>query len=498
MTREDRSRIIVLAIVFIIAGILGIANGSYLITAMYIGTVIAAVFIINDKDIYNMLYAILLVSAFYDYTLYVPRIQSIYMFHIVLGIFTLISLYKVFKDRNILLSLDKKVMGIYAIWFVYMCISITWSLNKNLSIKYIAIYLMMFAFILSCMVYNIKKERIENTVKLLVFLISLITIIAFIEVVSGTQLPVRHYADAFFNKLPRIDRSLINARPIVFSFNPNNLAATLAILCPLLFYTINKSENILIKVFCVVISTIDFAMISITTSRTGFVAAAFGVMVYGIYSIFSIKKVGIKGMLYPIILIITLFLSYNYSYMIMNIKPIDGKEINANGLADKMNALEDAEIREGGDGSLNVRMTIIKDVLNGTLIEDKNYLGFGVGNVEEFIRSKDNTTGINSPHCYAIEILGDFGVPGVILYGIYYLYLLISNIIIGIKKNNIYCFAAASGLIAFAPASFGPSSITYVFSYWILMAFATSCIQIYKNENNDIRKMSSFKEYRML
>ena len=109
MTREDRIRNIVLAIIFAISAFLGILNGSYIITGMYIITVIVAIFIIKDKNLYNILYAVLLVSAFYDYALHVPGIQSIYMFHIVLGIFTLVSLNKAFKDREVLLNIDKKV-----------------------------------------------------------------------------------------------------------------------------------------------------------------------------------------------------------------------------------------------------------------------------------------------------------------------------------------------------------------------------------------------------
>lgn len=492
MTIENRNRIVVLAIVFAIAVFLGIPNGSYLITAMYVLTTIAAVFLIRDNDIYDVLYAVFLVSAFYDYTLYVPRIESIYMFHIVLGIFSLVSLYKMFKERNVFATLNKKILVIYGVWFVYMCTSVIWALNRSLSIKYIAIYLMMFAFILNMMIYNINKQRIEKTVNLLLFLVSLITIIGFIEVISGTQLPVKHYADRFIEFLPIDQQALINARPIAFSFNPNNLAATLSLLCPLFFYTINKTQNIFVKIWSVLISIIAFTLVGVTTSRTGFVAIAFGVGVYTIYSIFNIKKEGIKAILCPIILMISLFVTFNYSYMIMNVKT-DG--LVTNGLVDKMNALEDSEIRVGGDGSLNVRATIIKDVLNGTLIQDKNYLGYGVGNVTQYIQNQKNTSNIYSPHCYPIEILGDFGIPGLILYAVYYLYLLIGNIIIGIKKKKIMCFAAASGLIAFAPASFGPSSITYVFSYWILMAFAISCMQVYKNDNDDYKNGISFKEY---
>lgn len=497
MAIEDKNKIIVLAIVFAIAGFFGITNGSYLITAMYVLTTIAAVFLIKGNDIYDILYAVFLVSAFYDYALYVPGIESIYMFHIVLGVFSLVSLYKIFEERNIFASLDKKVLVIYGIWFIYMCTSIAWALNKSLAIKYIAIYLMMFAFIINMMIYNINKQRIEKTINLLLFLVSLITVIGFIETTLGKQLPIKHYAYKFIEYLPIDQQNKINAWPLAFSFNPNNLAATLALLCPLFFYTINKSKNIFIKTWCILITILAFAIVAITTSRTGFAAISSGVGVYAIYSIFNIKKEGIKAIVCPIVLVISLFVTFNYSYMLMNVKATDPSKVK-NGLVDKMNALEEEEVKEGGEGSLSVRMTIIKDVLIKGTLQDKNLIGYGVGNVTQYIQNQKNTGNIYSPHCYAIEILGDFGVPGVILYGVYYLYLLIGNIMIGIRKKKIMCFAAAAGLIAFAPASFGPSSITYVFSYWILMAFAISCMQVYKNDNDDYQNRSSFKEYRMV
>lgn len=59
------------------------------------------------------------------------------------------------------------------------------------------------------------------------------------------------------------------------------------------------------------------------------------------------------------------------------------------------------------------------------------------------------------------------------------------------------CLMAASGLIAFAPASFGPSSITYVFSYWILIGFAVSCMQVNKRSDDGYRPTASIKEFRM-
>ncbi|WP_090091120.1 O-antigen ligase family protein [Clostridium uliginosum] len=484
MDRANKVRNIFLAILFIIAGGISILNGSYLVTAMYILTILLAVYIIKDKDIYNLLYATLLVSLFYDYTLHVPKIESIYFFHIVLGIFTLLSLYRVFKEREILAKLDKKVLAFFVIWFIYMCVSITWALSKSLSIKYIAIYLMMFAFIVDMMIYNINKERIKKTVNLLLLLVSLIAVVGAVEVFLGQQLPVKHYFDTF--KLSNLHLSIIRARPIVFSFNTNNLAAALAILSPICFYAIYKFENIILKIVFTLVTCIAFSLIMIITSRTGYVSMLFGFAVYFIYSLFNIKNIKLKGFIFPLILAISFVFLYKYSFMFMNIKPIEdelnGKPQVGNMLADKMHSLESTQFEDGGEGSTNVRGTIIHDVLQG-VIKEKNYLGYGVGNVEQYIREQGNTNKVYSPHCYAVEILGDFGVGGVLLYGVYYLYLLVSNIIIGIKKKSVMCFAAVSGLIAFAPASFGPSSITYVFSYWVLMGFAISCIQVYKAED---------------
>jgi len=499
MTREDRIRYIVLAIVFAIAGFLGIANGSYLVTALYIITVLVVTFIIKDKDVYNILYAVLLVSAFYDYALYVPGIQSIYMFHIVLGVFTLMSLYKAIKDRNVLMNLDKKVLVIYVIWFIYMCFSITWALNKSLAIKYIAIYVMMFAFIVDMMIYNVNRERIEKTIKLLLFLISMIIIIGLGEVLLGQQLPIRHYIDGFIESLPQWAINTIQARPIAFSYNTNNLTATLAILGPICLFAIYKFENIVAKIWFTVVSCISFSLVVMTTSRTGYFAFLFGFAIFIIYSIFNVKNLGIKQMIYPILLVCGFALAYNYSYLLMNIEPVEGENQQlTTSLSGKLSSLEGlTEGENTGEGSTLHRMEIIKNVFNGVITE-KQYQGYGVGNVEQLIKDKGNTGSVYSPHCYPIEILGDFGLPGIALYGAYYLYLLIGNLVIGIKKKSIMCFGAVAGLIAFAPAGFGPSSITYVFSYWILIGFAVSCIQVYKNENNKYVKSSSSKEYRMI
>lgn len=498
MSREEKYRNIALAAVIIIAATMGIMNGSYLITAMYIATLIGAVFIIKDKDIYNVLYAVLLVSVIYDYVLYVPGIQSVYMFHIVLGIFALISLYKLFKNKEVFFKLDKKIIGIYIIWFIYMCVSVLWAINRKLSIKYIAIYIVMFVFIGCLMVYNINKNRLNETIKLLLYLVSIVVFIGLIEVLLGKQLPVRHYIDGFLNSLPQWQINTIQARPIVFSYNTNNLNASLAILISICLFSIYKFESVIAKVWLTIVSIIAFALVVTTTSRTGYVAFLFTVAVFVLYSLINIRNLGIKQMIYPLLIVVGMTFAFNYAPAMMNIKPVEGEEVqHTTTLTGKLHALESmVSGEETGEYSTLNRMAIIKDVLNG-VISEKRLQGFGVGNVEQYIKDQGNSGSIYSPHCYPIEILGDFGIPGVILFGIYYLYLLIYNFILGIKNRSLICFAMVAALIAFAPASFGPSSITYVFSYWILMGLSVSCIQVYKNGDVEYRKTSDIKEYKL-
>ena len=499
MSREEKYRNIALGLVIIIACIMGVMNGSYLISAMYIATLVGAVFIARDRDIYSVLYTTLLVSVIYDYVLYVPGIQSVYMFHIILGIFTLMSLYKLFTNKEVFLKLDKKVLGLYAVWFVYMCASVFWAINRKLSIKYIAIYLMMFAFIGCLMAYNINKERLNTTIRLLLYLVSLVVVIGLIEVLLGKQLPVRHYIDGFLNALSQLHINIIQARPIVFSYNTNNLNAQLAILMPICLFGIYKFKSVIAKVWFSLVSVIAFALVIITTSRTGYVAFLFGVAIFVLYSLINIRNIGIKQMIYPIAIVAGLLLAFLYAPNMMNIKPIEGEKVeNTVTLTNKLNSLH--SIIEGEEtseySSLN-RMAIIKDVLGG-VISEKRYQGFGVGNVEQYIKDQGNTGSIYSPHCYPIEILGDFGIPGVVLFGIYYLYLLGYNFILAIKKRSTMCFAMVAALIAFAPASFGPSSITYVFSYWIMIGLSVSCIQVYRNSDNEYRRTSDMKEYKLV
>lgn len=484
MTKENKTKNILLLLFIAMSVIMGIMNKSYMVTGMYAVTLLVIGYFFREDSLYDLFYGVLITSTVYDYVLYVPGIENAYIFHIALGLFTIGTLIKVIKNPDILKKVSKFAAIMICVWFAYICLSFFWCLNRGLAIKYIAIYVLMFCFIADLAIYNITKERFDKTIKLLIGFTSFIIIIGFIEVLLGQQLPVKHHYDGLPMK-ESYDYLKLMARPLAFSFNINNLAATLSIMIPIVMFQINKSKSLPLRVFLLVICSISFILVALTTSRTGIVAMALSIFVYVIYNIFNVKTYKFKGIAYSLVLIAAFSLAYTQGYRLLNVKHVEEVIEETvkpeNDLVAKMDKLKDDEISIGADGSVNERVTIIVDVVSD-VVNNKRYFGNGPGNVFQVLVNADNTYGVYNPHCYPIEILGDFGVAGIIIYGIYYLYLLIGNLVLGIKKKNIYCFEAVAGLIAFAPASFGPSSITYVFSYWMLMAFAISCIQIAKQE----------------
>ena len=110
MFKENNLKSTLLAIISIIIIIFSILNKNYLVSILYIISILISAYITKDKSIYSVLYSILLVSIFFDYSLYIPYIDNVYIFHVILLIFTALSLYKVFKNQSIFLKLDKRIL----------------------------------------------------------------------------------------------------------------------------------------------------------------------------------------------------------------------------------------------------------------------------------------------------------------------------------------------------------------------------------------------------
>lgn len=476
MNKLDRKSLGYLSVIFIAVLILSILKGNYVIGILFMVCTALSLSLTDSAHLYDKLYCTLLVSAMFEYTAYLPGHEQVYFFHIMLFIMIIFTALEWIKNGGISINMDRKILGFYIIWFIYICVSYLWSKNKDFNVKYIVIYAMMFAFLAVFVIYNNTKEKFKNTVKIIGLMIAVVVTIGIIETITGVELPVKHYYNYTVHKLSSIEIGLLKTRPMAFSYNPNNFATLLSLCLPLPIFLFCFAKYGKEKVVYLLCSLVVFAGIVLTTSRTNILAVVLMVMVL---TVAMLKEYRLKGLIYPLIIVIGFGVVYKFSYVLV----MRNSANYISQMKQKINKISNIEkIQIGEEGSEGERVTVVYDVVQG-VIHDKRLLGFGAGNTTQQLIDQKNTHGIYSPHGLAIEILGDFGVFFFVLYGLYYLYLLYRLTLISNMRNSgakLSAYTLITVLFGFSLASFGPSSVTYFFPYWIMYGTAISCINLYR------------------
>lgn len=463
-------------VAFIFLLVSSIINKNFIINGLFLLSIVAACSITKSDSLYENVYYTLLISSIFEYASYFPRHEKLYYFHVMLVLCVIVSVFNVFMNKRELKKIDKKAVCFYILWFAYICLSFIWSKSKSLSMKYIVIYAMMFAFVFIVIMFNTSKERFYNSLKVVGFVFLLTVVIGMTEAVTGTLLPVKHYFDSIMNKLTLKELIVLRSRPVVFFFNANNYATFLGIGIPFVMYLLYYARTTVSKLFFGIATLLTFTALVLTNSRSNILAVC---LIMVVYTIIIFKEGKLKALIYPLIIAVAFTGIYKYSYlMVKHGVEYEQKMIEKMG---SMTKISKADI--GEEGSENVRATIIYDVVNG-VIKEKRVLGFGAGNTIQHLMDMNNTHGIYSPHGLATEILGDFGVF-LIIYGVFYLYLLYSLLIIGLKRDGLNRFIAYSlltSLIGFTIGSFSPSSVTYFLPNYLLFGLSVSFIQINKTK----------------
>ncbi|WP_123054312.1 O-antigen ligase family protein [Clostridium sp. JN-1] len=467
-----RSNIYILAI-FIILLASSIINKNYIISALFFVSVVGACFITGADSFYENIYYTLLVSSIFEYASYFPKHEKLYFFHILLAICIVLTIINLHRDRYQLKKVNKKLLGFYVLWFVYICCSFIWAESKSLNIKYIIIYAMMISFLFIVAIFNTTKERFYNSLKVIGLVFLLTIIIGMIEAMTGTQLPVKHYYDSILYKLTTKELVVLKSRPVVFFFNANNYATFLSMGIPFLLFLTYFAKSIKAKAFYGIFTLLGFTALVLTNSRSSILSIALTMIVF---TLIVFKEGKIKALIYPLIIVAAFAGIYKYSYLLVS----HSAEYEQK-MVEKMSSMSKISKAEIGDeGSENVRVTIMYDIVTG-VVNEKRVLGFGAGNSIQHLKDVNNTHGIYSVHGLAIEILGDFGIF-IILYGLFYLYLLYNLFKIGHNENNnidkCTAYALMTSLVGFTIGSFSPSSVTYFLPNWLLFALSVSFIQI--------------------
>ena len=154
--------------------------------------------------------------------------------------------------------------------------------------------------------------------------------------------------------------------------------------------------------------------------------------------------------------------------------------INENG-----EVVDGHQLSIGSTGSINVRATLYVDILEG-VFKEKNYLGFGAGNINEYIKMRDNTHGRYDPHCWWLEILGDFGIVGFVSFTLGY-FLLAFKLFIDFLKGSELRYISLLCLALLAVMSMlviSPSSVLRITPFWIVIALSLSTSDLISDRSN--------------
>lgn len=475
----NKNRFIYIGIIFLCCITFAFLNKSYFMSALFIICTFASLWITKSYNFYEYIYCTLLVSAIFEYTYAIPYSSKIYAFHILLVIFTIMNIIKIFNDKRTLQRFKSKFIYFYILWFIYIIVTYVWALNKGTALKYIAIYAMMLLLLSNLIIFNDRIRNFKITFKTIGFMFVVSILIGTVELLFGKQLPVVHYYDRFSQyKLSATTLIDLHYRPIAFFYNPNNFATFISLCIPFLLYYIFTCKGKIKKILAFILSILSFSVLILTTSRFNFLSLG---LILIVYALVLIREKGIKTLIYPLIFVLCFGVIYKNSRYITRHTDLTKKMTNLNKAyksVEKGNAVRDV----GKDGSENVRYTIVYDVIHGVTTE-KHILGFGVGNTSEYIKYKGNTHKTYDPHGWFVEITGDFGIPFTILYIIVYIMIICSLYIRGRSrnKNRYIYYGLFTATIGFFFGSFSPSSITYFLPHWILFAISLSVLSEYKN-----------------
>lgn len=411
-------------------------------------------------------------------------------------IYIIVILYNLFKHKN-RISFNKMYNKKYLIFFVIFVVDVVMSVfiaqDKYLSMKTLYRYIIMIALFVLMFLENNSRDKLKETMRFFLVLYVGILFLGTLEIFNidiGLE-------NIYINS--GITYEYTKRIPVTFFYNPNNYAVVLNLGIAMLFTHSLHLKNLKEKIFNYILISISIVNLIFTSSRLGWLTVFLTLLIVfigGLVLIFQNKNIGKTYIISSIvtsiwILFIFVALSFsNFMYpyygklansvIISNIKQEIFK-VPVNNTPEKVPPIK---LEYGGEGSENERITLMHDVLEG-VIGEKNYLGFGVGNIGKYIEGKGNTNGIVNIHSFWFEYLGDFGIIMFIYLILIYCMMLWDMLIITLKTVNdsyyIPTMLLVVGIIMVILA-FSPSTILMFTPFWTILGICFSFVCNWKNE----------------
>lgn len=495
----------VLKISIVILILLMIIDSKNIINHIFALVNILVIPYIFEEDKEKYFYLVTLLFAIMSFTISIPlgkglnseQIDIYYIFLFVyIGKFIYDYIMYVIRNKKLFekLNLEKVVLMLFIIWVI---ISFFIADNKVIAFKKLILYSIMISFVIMIINENKTRKDLKLTLRFLSIIAIGIVIMGTLEIITGMHLqPKTSYimANIDFERLAFLKRV-----PTVFFYNPNNYGFVISLILLgfiVKTYFSKSKKEVSLNLLIILLAQINLIF---TRSRTSWITVIGALVFMFIFFIVTFEKKLILKSGLSIFLIIGIFMGLSY---IPQLGPYYGKmrELNIPSVEHNKDegTIEDSKVENedktdsielGGTGSVNVRATLIVDVVEG-VFKEKNYLGFGLGNTTEYYRKLNNTGGIVDSHNWWVEILGDFGVVGFILFLLFYAVLFFKKAIF-IKKDRVenkkYYILGIILIVSTSVLVFGPSSVYAFIPFWLVNALAISITSF--NDNKDLERI---------
>ncbi len=400
-----------------------------------------------------------------------------YLFHLVLFIYYYFFILKLKYDEYTIDShlLSVKYVTTLLLVFGWFLISLSWSQNLILGLKYIFYLMCGITITLSLISYISNLNYLNKVFYILSFFVSLEIFISALESFSSFRMPISSYSDIshLFGKSPlsqnKSDIYLFYSSirpPTGFRWNTNDLAISMVIAFP--FFLCSRKN--IVKIFGILTIT---TIVIMTASRAVFLSL---ILIYSIY-LFVIKK---KVATISLIWIATISILFG----MFQFKESENPRMN-----ELANSVEAAILFLSGEvdfgGSLEWRRELVN---NGLVAFFQSFgLGLGAGGSvanQELIGPVAGR--FTSMHNFWIELLVEGGVFVGCLMTFWIVSIIYKLFIISRSSTKYdlkyYGESLFLSMVAFVPAAIAASSTIYFFPMWIMFGLAISVIYLYENE----------------
>ncbi|WP_163248082.1 O-antigen ligase family protein [Clostridium niameyense] len=378
----------------------------------------------------------------------------------------------------------KKYYVFFFIFISYMFLSIFIAKYKIESIKYLLKYMIMIAIFIMMVIENRDIKNLNGTLRFLCVFYAGILALGTLELFGIKYGPRNIFMDK------NMVSSYIKRIPEVFYYNPNNYSVVLDLGIAALFikslFTDMKKEKIFYY-FLIFLSEVQLIFASSRIAWIVLFCTFMFIIFVGIINIKNNKMLAKTFMFRSIMAFILSFILFFMLALLPSMSPYykkfaDSIVINKvresvlpKNYIDNMKIHEDVnintQIKIGGKGSENERFTLMKNVVDGVIVE-RNLLGFGVGNIGSYVKQKNNTFGIINIHSFWFEYLGDFGIFMFAYLIIIYCMMLLDLFKLYWTSNNnskeYYIILLILGIIMVLLA-FSPSTVIGFSPFWIVL-----------------------------